>query len=163
MPKASSGQWQQLMSYSGPPHLLPPLRCLTPPLCFYLLVRRAPLYVPQHYRKTTPHPDIVPGAGWKAMDDMENSWRSRALKIEHSTVPVYLFLTLVKLYQHVFFSRPIAASAGLAFLVMHSAFRCSRRHRLHKLVHFSPWSDKCKLSPTSVPSVRHASNFGSQM
>lgn len=32
------------------------------------------------------NPDIVPGLGWKAVDDMENSWRSRAVKIEDSTV-----------------------------------------------------------------------------
>lgn len=53
VPEASSGQWQQLMSYSEPPHLLPPLRCPTPPLRLYLPVRRAPLYVPHHCRKTT--------------------------------------------------------------------------------------------------------------
>ncbi|KAI0254961.1 hypothetical protein BJV78DRAFT_1180241 [Lactifluus subvellereus] len=33
------------------------------------------------------HPDIMPGSGWKAVDDMESSWRSRAVKIEHSTPP----------------------------------------------------------------------------
>ncbi|KAH9994790.1 hypothetical protein BJV77DRAFT_993107 [Russula vinacea] len=42
-------------------------------------------YVPHPYRKTTSPPDIVPVGGWKAMDDMESSWRSRAMKIEHST------------------------------------------------------------------------------
>ncbi len=38
------------------------------------------------------HPDIVPGLGWKAVDDMESSWRSRAVKIDDSTVTVNLHL-----------------------------------------------------------------------
>jgi hypothetical protein len=67
---------------------------------------RSPLRAASLPKDDTPHPDIAPGAGWKAMDDMESSWRSRALKIEHSTVPIYLFLALVKLYQRVFFLAP---------------------------------------------------------
>ena len=148
----------------GTTSLTPPSTVSDPsPLPLPARPARSPLRAATLPKDDISHPDIMPGAGWKAMDDMESSWRSRALKIEHSTVPVNLFLTLVKLYQRFFFSSPIAASAGLAFLVMHSAFHCSRRRRLHKLVHFSPRSDKCKLSLTSVPSVRHASNFGSQM
>ena len=38
------------------------------------------------------HPDIVPGLGWKAMDDMESSWRSRTVKMEDSTVTINLLL-----------------------------------------------------------------------
>jgi len=57
---------------------------------------RSPLRAASLPKDDTSHPDIVPGAGWKAMDDMESSWRSRALKIEHSTVSCPLFLALVK-------------------------------------------------------------------
>lgn len=64
---------------------------------------RSPLRAASLPKGDSPHPDIVPVAGWKAMDDMEGSWRSRALKIEHSTVLVHLFLPLVKLYQLSFF------------------------------------------------------------
>jgi hypothetical protein len=124
---------------------------------------RSPLRAASLPKDDTSHPNIVPGAGWKAMDDMESSWCSRALKIEHSTVSCPLFLTLVKLSQRVFFSSPIVASAGLAFPVIHSVCQCSRRRRLHRLVHFSPRWDKCKLSLASAPSARHSSDFGSQM
>jgi hypothetical protein len=67
---------------------------------------RSPLRAASLPKDDASHPDIVPGAGWKAMDDMESSWRSRALKIEHSTVSWPLFLALVKLYQRVFFLAP---------------------------------------------------------
>ncbi|KAN0105283.1 hypothetical protein V8E52_011197 [Russula decolorans] len=46
---------------------------------------RSPLRAASLPKDDASHPDIVPGAGWKTMDDMESSWRSRALKIEHST------------------------------------------------------------------------------
>ena len=52
---------------------------------------RSPLRAASLPKDDTSHPDIVPFAGWKAMDDMESSWRSRALKIEHSTVLVHYF------------------------------------------------------------------------
>jgi hypothetical protein len=80
---------------------------------------RSPLRAASLPKDDISHPDIVPGAGWKAMDDMESSWRSRALKIEHSTVPVHLFLALVHC-TNPFFSSSIIASAGPVFLVMHS-------------------------------------------
>ncbi|KAI0300886.1 hypothetical protein BC826DRAFT_991060 [Russula brevipes] len=46
---------------------------------------RSPLRAASLPKDDISHPDIVPGSGWKAMDDMEGSWRSRALRIEHST------------------------------------------------------------------------------
>ncbi|KAH9960876.1 hypothetical protein BC827DRAFT_1205968 [Russula dissimulans] len=46
---------------------------------------RSPLRAASLPKGDISHSDIVPGSGWKAMDDMESSWRSRALKIEHST------------------------------------------------------------------------------
>ncbi|KAI9511836.1 hypothetical protein F5148DRAFT_1168126 [Russula earlei] len=46
---------------------------------------RSPLRAASFPKDDISHPDIMPGLGWKAMDDMENSWRSRAVKIEHST------------------------------------------------------------------------------
>jgi hypothetical protein len=49
---------------------------------------RSPLRAPSLPKHDISHPDIVPGLGWKAMDDMEGSWRSRGVKIEHSTVRV---------------------------------------------------------------------------
>jgi hypothetical protein len=52
---------------------------------------RSPLRATSLPKDDASHPDIMPGAGWKAMDDMESSWRSRALKIEHSTVRVRYF------------------------------------------------------------------------
>ena len=51
---------------------------------------RSPLRAATLPRNDISHPDIMPGPGWKAMDDMESSWRSRAVKIEHSTVRVNL-------------------------------------------------------------------------
>jgi hypothetical protein len=104
VPEASSDQWQQLMSYSGPPHLLPPLWC--PPSLLPSHPPCSPLCAASLLKDDTSHPDIVPGAGWKVMDEMESSQCSRALKIEHSTVSCQcpLFLALVKLYQHIFFS-----------------------------------------------------------
>ena len=51
---------------------------------------RSPLRVASFPKDDISHPDIVPGLGWKAMDDMESSWRSRGVKIEHSTVCVDL-------------------------------------------------------------------------
>jgi len=47
---------------------------------------RSPLRAASLPKDDISHPDIIPGSGWKAMDDMESSWRSRAVKIEHSTV-----------------------------------------------------------------------------
>jgi hypothetical protein len=52
---------------------------------------RSPLRAASLPKGDISHPDIVPSAGWKAMDDMESSWRSRAAKIEHSTVLVNSF------------------------------------------------------------------------
>jgi hypothetical protein len=49
---------------------------------------RSPLRAASLPKGDISHPDIVPGVGWKAMDDMESSWRSRAMKIEHSTVHI---------------------------------------------------------------------------
>jgi len=51
---------------------------------------RSPLRAASLPKYDISHPDIFPGSGWKAMDDMESSWRSRAVKIEHSTVRVNL-------------------------------------------------------------------------
>jgi hypothetical protein len=51
---------------------------------------RSPLRAASLPKDDISHPDIVPGLGWKAMDDMESSWRSRGAKIEHSTVCVDL-------------------------------------------------------------------------
>jgi hypothetical protein len=51
---------------------------------------RSPLRAASLPKEDILHPDIRPGLGWKAMDDMESSWRSRAVKIEHSTVRVNL-------------------------------------------------------------------------
>ena len=47
---------------------------------------RSPLRAATLPKDGLSHPDIVPGLGWKAVDDMEGSWRSRAVKIEDSTV-----------------------------------------------------------------------------
>jgi len=124
---------------------------------------RSPLRAASLPKDDISHPDIVPGAGWKAMDDMESSWRSRALKIEHSTVLVHLFLALEKSVPTRFFSSPTIVSAALVFLVMHFVFRCFRHRRLHILVHFSPRSGKCKRYLTLVRYAKHASDFGSQM
>lgn len=52
---------------------------------------RSPLRAASLPKDDISHPDIVPVGGWKAMDDMESSWRSRAMKIEHSTVHNNLF------------------------------------------------------------------------
>ncbi|KAH9178140.1 hypothetical protein EDB89DRAFT_1929482 [Lactarius sanguifluus] len=46
---------------------------------------RSPLRAATHPKDGLSHPDIVPGLGWKAVDDMESSWRSRAVKIDDST------------------------------------------------------------------------------
>jgi hypothetical protein len=53
---------------------------------------RSPLRAATLPKDDISHLDIVPGSGWKAMDDMESSWRSRAVKIEHSTVLTNSFL-----------------------------------------------------------------------
>jgi hypothetical protein len=66
---------------------------------------RSPLRAASLPKDDTSHPDIVPGAGWKAMDDMESSWRSRALKIEHSTVLAHYF-SLCKTVPTHFFLAP---------------------------------------------------------
>ena len=47
---------------------------------------RSPLRAATLPKDGLSHSDIVPGLGWKAVDDMESSWRSRAVKIEDSTV-----------------------------------------------------------------------------
>jgi hypothetical protein len=57
---------------------------------------RSPLRAASLPKHDISHPDIVPGLGWKAMDDMEGSWRSRGVKIEHSTVRVCRLVALVK-------------------------------------------------------------------
>jgi hypothetical protein len=59
VPEAWRCQWQQLMSYSEPLHLIPPPRCPNPPFRLYLPVRRAPLYAPHHCRKATPLTQIL--------------------------------------------------------------------------------------------------------
>ena len=53
---------------------------------------RSPLRAATFPKDGLSHPDIVPGLGWKAVDDMDSSWRSRAVKIEDSTVTVSLHL-----------------------------------------------------------------------
>ena len=88
----------------GTTSLTPPSTVSDPsPLPIPSRPARSPLRAASLPKDDTSHPDIVPGAGWKAMDDMESSWRSRALKIEHSTVLVHIFLALVIPYQRIFF------------------------------------------------------------
>jgi hypothetical protein len=53
---------------------------------------RSPLRAATLPKDGLSHPDIVPGLGWKAVDDMESLWRSRPVKIEDSTVTVSLHL-----------------------------------------------------------------------
>jgi hypothetical protein len=71
------------------PSLLPPMSSdASPSAAAPSRPPRSPLRVATLLQDDTSHPDVVPSPGWKAMDDMESSWRSRAVKIEHSTVRI---------------------------------------------------------------------------
>jgi len=126
---------------------------------------RSPLRAASLPKNDITHPDIVPSLGWKAMDDMESSWRSRALKIEHSTVLVNFVNAFVTTVPKLPFppSSPTVANAGPAFLVTLFGCQCSHRRRQDTLMHFLPPSAKCKLSLISLPYARPANGFGSRI
>jgi hypothetical protein len=118
---------------------------------------RSPLRVATLLQDKISHPDIVPSPGWKAMDDMESSWRSRAVKIEHSTVRINVS-PLLKKGANVRFPSRRAANAGRASPVM--PFVCHLRRQGTPMPSLLP-SAKCRLCPISPHFGRLASDFES--